>query len=138
MMGLKKKQFPRFFLFLFCVYFDILKPLWTKPRRKNYVLALNSVEFRFFYLNKNICIYIYLHKKNTLFLCFLFKKVMKYKNISKKAQNTFFKNWFFFLSTIIKKSLSSKKKFKEIQIRMISYAYYMYIIPYILIPSWYL
>ena len=108
MMGLKKKQFPRFFLFLFCVYFDILKPLWTKPRRKKYVLALNSVEFRFFYLNKNICIYIYLHKK-TLFLCFLFKKVMKYKNISKKAKNFFFKNWFFFLSTIIKKSLSSKK-----------------------------
>ena len=55
-------------------------------------------------------IYIYLHKKNTLFLCFLFKKVMKYKNISKKAKNIFFKNWFFFLSTIIKKSLSSKKK----------------------------
>ena len=87
MMGLKKKQFPRFFLFLFCVYFDILKPLWTKPRRKNYVLALNSVEFRFFYLNKNICIYIHLHKKKHTFLMFFVKESherLKYKQKSKK------------------------------------------------------
>ena len=55
--------------------------------------------------------YIYLSiQKNTLFLCFLFKKVMKYKNISKKAKKHFFQKLIFFSKYHHQKILIFKKK----------------------------